>query len=106
MRSLKIRDGLVLVEQTVPATGKGKAIPVSTNHILIFDRSYSMSYELKSLGKDLILKIKDLPVGDTVTLGWFSGEGEHNFILKGFKITEDRDYKVLEKTINACRSSC
>ena len=101
MRYLKIRDDLVLVEQTVPALSKVKAAPVSTNHILIFDRSYSMSYELRGLGQDIITKLKELPAGDTVTLGWFSGEGEKNFILKGFKINEEGDYKALEKAVNS-----
>lgn len=99
MRYLEIMDDLVLVEQTIPALSKAEIV-ATTNHILIFDRSYSMSQQLRQLGKDLISKLKELPVGDTVTLGWFSGEDEYNIILKGFKITEDRDYKILEDTVN------
>ena len=101
MRYLTFTDELCLVEQVLSKTKAQADVKANVNHLLIYDRSYSMSYELKPLGKDLIEKIKELPVGDTVTLGWFSGEGSFNFILKGFRITDERDFGLLEKTVNA-----
>jgi len=59
-----------------------------------------MSYELPQLCRDLIARAKKIPTGDTITLGWFSGEGDFNFILKGFKVSEKADYKKLEQAIN------
>lgn len=103
MRFLNLGD-LCLVEQPVKSKSKKTKANVqqtNVNHILIYDRSYSMFHELKQLGDDLVEKIKELPPGDSVTLGWFSGETQFNFILKGFKITDKKDFGVLEKTIKA-----
>jgi hypothetical protein len=58
-----------------------------------------MTYELPQLCRDLIERAKQIPKGDTITLGWFSGEGRRNFILKGFKVTEKADYKKLEEAV-------
>lgn len=90
-----------MVEQPVPATPDTttKTVSENVNHIWIYDRSYSMSYELPQLANDIIDRAKKVPAGDTVTLGWFSSEGQHNFILKGFKIGSDSDWKVLEKAV-------
>lgn len=71
------------------------------NHIWIYDRSGSMYGLLDRLVEDLIERVKKIPVGDTVTLGWFSSEGKRNFILKGFKITESKDYSILEKSLRS-----
>ena len=106
MRFMRFTDDLCLVEQTVTLKGRDAKVAakaaktdVNINHILIYDRSYSMSYELPQLGNDLIEKIKELPIGDVVTLGYFSGERQFNFMLKGFKITDKRDFKLLEKEV-------
>jgi len=104
MRYFKIKKNLFLVEQEIPGTG----LPIvknPINHIWIYDRSGSMHYDLPALAKDLIYKAKEIPKGDTLSIGWFSSEGQHNFILKGFKITDDADYKILENVINKNKSS-
>jgi len=102
MKYVKVKKNLCLIEQEVATTAKSGATPApsSTNHIWIYDRSGSMYGELNGLTKDLIERAKTIPVGDTITLGWFSGEGQRNFMLKGFKIGDKQDYKVLEDTIN------
>lgn len=99
MNYVKINNGLYLLEQPVAKTNK-KVTSQLTNHIWIYDRSWSMSYELPQLCRDLITRAKKIPTGDTITLGWFSGEGQFNFILKGFKVTEKADYRSLEQAIN------
>lgn len=102
MRYLQIKKNLYLAEQFVnTAQSTAKKPSGSLNHVWIYDRSGSMSGTLPQLARDLIAKAKEIPTGDTLTLGWFSSEGgEFNFMLKGFKITETRDYKILEDTIN------
>jgi hypothetical protein len=104
MRYFKIKPDLYLVEQFVNSHPT-QSRPSHINHVWIYDRSGSMSGVLPQLARDLVVKAKDIPVGDTITLGWFSGEGESNFMLKGYKITENRDYKVLEDTINRNKHS-
>jgi len=99
MRYYKIKKNLFLIEQEIRGIETPK-VPEPINHIWIYDRSYSMSYDLPALAKDLIYKAKEIPKGDTLSIGWFSSEGKYNFILKGFKITDDSDYIILENAIN------
>lgn len=100
MKYLRVKEDLFLVEQPVPSTPETtKTVPENVNHLWIYDRSWSMSYELKQLASDIVARAKEIPVGDTITLGWFSSEGQRNFILKGFKISADSDWKVLEKAV-------
>lgn len=99
MRYLKIKDNLYLYEQIVPQQEKTTKKD-TLNHIWIYDRSGSMYYLLSGLADDLIVRAQTIPVGDTITLGWFSSEGEFRFILKGFRVTEERDYKIVADTIN------
>lgn len=58
-----------------------------------------MYYTLNELCQQLILLSREIPKGDTLTIGWFSSEGQYNFILKGFKISDDSDYTILENAI-------
>ena len=81
-------DSLCLVEQEV---GTKKVITKKgpVNHLWIYDRSGSMTGLLPELTAQLIQLSKKLPKGDTLTLGWFSGEGDFNWIFKGFKISDE-----------------
>ena len=97
-RHLKVSPKLFLIEQTIPVK-QSKKSQDAINHIWIYDRSGSMASVLKGLAKDLIKRARSIPKGDTITLGWFSSEGEFNFMLKGFKISDNSDYSVLERTI-------
>jgi hypothetical protein len=99
MRFFEIKKNLFLVEQPVNTASDVKKVSESTNHVWIYDRSYSMSGELEKLSQDLISKSQTIPYGDTLSLGWFSGEGQFNFIIKGFKITADSDFVALKKII-------
>lgn len=48
---------------------------------------------IEALCEDLIQHAKQLKIGDTLTIGWFSRYNEHNIILKGFRINNDTDYQ-------------
>lgn len=98
MRYFNIRKDLFLIEQEIIFDKKPVAEP--TCHIWLYDRSGSMSGDISALAKDLIYKAKEIPKGDVISIGWFSGEGQCNFILKGFRITDNVDYKILENAIN------
>jgi hypothetical protein len=100
MRYLKVKDNLYLFEQTVPQQEKSSK-KETLNHIWIYDRSGSMYNLLSGLADDMIARSRTIPPGDTISLGWFSSDGgEFKFILKGFRVTEDRDYKAVEDAIN------
>lgn len=101
IRCLDIKQDLYLLQQEVELTSEQDDVSSSgtTNHIWIYDRSGSMYSLLRRLTEDLINRAKQIPVGDTITLGWFSSEGQFNFILKGFKVAGDGDYALLEQAI-------
>lgn len=103
-RYVPITEELCLVEQEVKTkkvvTKKGPA-----NHIWVYDRSGSMHHLLSELCTQLIELSRGLPKGDSLTLGWFSGQGDFNWIFKGFRIVDNADYKILEKSIRDHSSS-
>lgn len=98
MSCVKVNENLYIVEQSVK-NDKVVEKRNSVNHVWIYDRSGSMWDLLPDLTKQLISLAKQIAIGDTLTIGWFSGRGEYNFILKGFKISEESDYAVLENAI-------
>jgi len=98
MSYVKVNENLFVIEQSVKNDNVVEKRG-SVNHIWIYDRSGSMYGALNELTSQLITLCTQIPKGDTLTIGWFSSEGERNFMLKGFKITEDSDYKLLETTI-------
>ena len=101
MRYIRVSDDLFLVAQDVVTKNtKEVQVPKGLNHIFIYDRSGSMYGVLDQLCEDLKARLRTVPTGDTVTLGWFSGEGDFNFCLKGFKVTGSSDYKTLDKVID------
>lgn len=104
---VKISEKLYLTEYNVVEEEKKKKPEKreAVNHIWIYDRSGSMYGLLSRLIDDLIVRVKNIPVGDTITIGYFSSEGQRNFILKGFKVTEERDYTLLEKALRTNSST-
>ena len=98
MSYVKISDNLYVTEQSVKNDNVvEERSPV--NHIWIYDRSGSMWGMLGELTEQLITLSRQIPMGDTLSIGWFSGNGQNNFILKGFKISSESDYDVLENAI-------
>jgi hypothetical protein len=91
MTSFEIKKKLHLIVADVPKNDAPKA-PESINHIWIYDRSGSMYSLLPSLADDLIRHSRTIPKGDTLTMAWFSGEGNYNVMIKGFKLATDKDY--------------
>jgi hypothetical protein len=97
-------DDLCLVEQELKVKKTViKKEPI--NHIWIYDRSGSMSWALPELTKQLITLSKTIEKGNSISLGWFSSEGQFNWVFKGFKITEKSDYKALENAIKSNSTS-
>lgn len=94
MNYVKINPKLFVFEKVI--AGKAKPVPAVTNHIWEIDRSGSMSYLLPQLVADLKKKARELRAGDTLSVGWFSGEGQRNFVLKGFRVHGDADLRTLD----------
>jgi hypothetical protein len=94
----QIRKDLYLVESEVE--NKQPNLQESSNHLWVYDRSGSMSGTLDQLIDDLKQKARSLTKGDTLSLAWFSGEGDHRFILKGYKFTGSDDFKDIDKILD------
>ncbi len=81
------------------------SVPVrkKTNHVIIFDRSGSMTWLLPEVCDDLIKMLDIMYPGDTLTLGWFSSEGQYNWIVKGMEVSANKD--AIRDAINKHRHS-
>ena len=107
---VKISDGLYLLVQGVERpVSKVTLTEVEVendgpiNHEWIFDRSGSMYDALPSLCDDLIEKVKQLPEGDAISIGWFSGRGQYRFVRKGAILGPVDKRKDIIDTINGLR---
>ena len=88
IRYVTVRDNLYLVAQHVPLqTQAVQEQPL--HHILLLDRSGSMTWTIDALVTHVTERILSLPGGDYVSVGYFSGEGEYRFVLKGLCIAND-----------------
>lgn len=95
-----INKTLSLIIQEINPKQTVQVIKKPTSHIWVYDRSGSMGGNIKELCNQLIALSKKLPKNDYLTLGWFSSEnGQYNWIIKGFRICDTSDYKMLEKLI-------
>lgn len=92
---------LFVVEQDLGTTKKTVKEKVNVNHIFVYDRSGSMSGVLRDLCEDLKKKYRTVDTGDTITIGWFSSEREFGWAIKGFKVTDKKDFTNLDKVVNA-----
>ncbi len=104
----RVNEKLFILAEEVPKPKIGPkevARSSSMNHIWEIDRSGSMHGVLPKLVEDLKAKCRQLPLGDTVTVGWFSGEGDRDFILKGFKLDTVTDFAVLDSIFNKLKDS-
>ena len=99
-----ISDSLNLVEQEVKVN-KTVLKKECINYLWIYDRSGSMHGLLPELTQQLVSLSKLLGKGNSLSLGWFSGEGSFSWVFKGFRIVDNTDYKILEKSIKDHSSS-
>lgn len=76
----------------------------ATNRVAIFDRSGSMMWTIDKVVDDLYHWVEQIPNGDTVTIGWFSGPGQYRFILKGVRINGPEDLAMVKQVLDANRN--
>jgi len=69
------------------------------HHIIVLDRSGSMSWVAKQCAEDVINALKDIPDGDFVSIGDFSGEGDWNWYVKGVRLDTDSDRQYVAEII-------
>lgn len=91
----------LVVRQQDPKTPKKAPEPVSVDHVFCIDVSGSMSSELPTLRDHLKNKvIKMVQPGDTLSLVWFSGRGQHGTLLTEQAISGLLDVKEVHDLID------
>ena len=85
---------------------KSDAMTVDTmHHIHVLDRSGSMSSSIVSLMEDVKKTFRAIPVGDYISVVWFSSEGQNGVVIKGYKKTEDDDLSGIDNLIDSIKST-
>lgn len=84
-----------IVADTTPA------LPPSVHRVFFGDCSGSMSGDLGALRQHLKNNLSTtVAVGDTVTIGWFSGRGQFGIVAEGVRIRDVRDLSALHSAID------
>ena len=102
MKSFKIADKLYLVRHEIPH-GASLAAPaeVPTDHVVIFDCSGSMAYDLPKIREQVKRKLpKMLKEKDTFSAIWFSGRGECGILLEKEPVATLKDLQMVEKAVD------
>lgn len=96
MKFLKINDQLFISQQEVKQMEEVKVEIKNTHYLFIADCSGSMYSEISKVKEHIKKKARLLKSGDTISIARFSGQGDCEFFLKGFKL-ESQDYAGLDK---------
>jgi hypothetical protein len=100
MQYHKLDSQYYLIKTCTEPNNNIKVDNIITNHIWLYDRSASMSSSIKDLCKEMKRLVRTIPLNNTITLCWFSGEGQKGTIVKGFKLTSDNDFTIVDKAID------
>jgi len=101
--SYKVADSLYLVKQTIAAKSAAPATPVEvpTDHLMIYDCSGSMSWDLPKIREQVKKKLpKMLKDTDTFSAIWFSGRGECGILLEKEPVATLKDLQAVEKAVD------
>lgn len=101
--SYKVAEKLYLVEQDLASGSKETvtAAEVPTDHIMIYDCSGSMSWDLPKIREQVKKKLpKMLKEADTFSAIWFSGRGECGVLLEKEPVATLKDLQEVEKAVD------
>ena len=77
------------------------------NNLLIFDRSGSMYRTLEQVVEDIKSLLPKFNAQDTISIGWFSGEGSFGWIVKGMSVSNTESIrKTLDNYKNTVGTTC
>lgn len=107
MKSTQIAPELHLITIARPKASGGatNATLKPTNQVVVLDRSGSMGWTIDKLCEDAKARVRSFKLGDTLTLGWFSGEGDFRFELIGYKLGSEADYSTVDKVLDRLKST-
>jgi len=97
----KLRTILLVNYKNDDTTTESKTVD-RMHHIHILDRSYSMSGSIVALMEDVKKTFRAIPVGDYISVVWFSSEGQNGVVIKGYKKTDD-DFAGVDNLIDSIK---
>lgn len=110
MNHIKIKNNLYLNCKEVELTKQQEEAAEQNLHIIkIIDRSGSMGYQIVSLVDAIKQFSLELRPDEKTTVGWFSGEGFSDFILKSFSITYENKSalnSILDQNKSTVNTTC
>jgi hypothetical protein len=101
--SFKVADKLYLVRNTLQQDpgAPAKAVETPTDHIVIFDCSGSMSWDLPKIREQVKKKLpKMLKKEDTFSAIWFSGKGQCGILLEQEPVASLTDLAAVNKAVD------
>ncbi len=101
--SYKVADKLYLVRHPVPHDKAPPAKPaeIPTDHIMIYDCSGSMSWDLPKIREQVKKKLpKMLKKEDTFSAIWFSGRGQTGILLEKEPVATLTDLAAVNKAVD------
>lgn len=75
------------------------AAPVRKHHIWIEDQSGSLGWATDLVAEDICTHLQEIPLGDIVSIGYFSGVGDYRWFVKGTKLGSSEDYANVSKIV-------
>ncbi len=102
-QSFKVADKLYLVRHPVPHDKAPPAKPaeIPTDHIMIYDCSGSMSWDLPKIREQVKKKLpKMLKKEDTFSAIWFSGRGQTGILLEKEPVATLTDLAAVNKAVD------
>lgn len=102
-KSFKVSDTLFLVRHSIlyDKIPPAKPVELPIDHIVVFDCSGSMSYDLPKIREQIKKKLpKMLQEHDTFSAIWFSGRGQCGILLETEPVATLKDLQTVEKAVD------
>lgn len=99
--SFKVADNLYLVQRDLPAGDPTKLLAVPVDHIMLYDCSGSMAFDLPKIREQVKKKLpKMLGEQDTFSAIWFSGRGECGVLLEREPVATAKDLQGVNRAVD------
>ena len=101
--SYKVAESLYLTRHVLDSKKDAPAKPVEvpTNHFVVIDCSWSMSYDLPQIREQLKKKLpKLLKETDTLSIIWFASKGQFGTLLEAEPVATLSDLQDVERAID------
>ena len=71
----------------------------SCHEVWIVDQSGSVGWAVHQMAEDMCLHLGEIPNGDCISVGYFSGVGDYRWWVKGVRLNTQKDYESVASVI-------